>query len=240
MNSPFIAEGTVEGTGSAINVPIGFIPRSVEIQNIDDAKQIFPVVKWSNNMAAASGFKSKVNRSFVDAGVVEGTVSKKEVKTAVTTVCTVDNAFAVTFAAAETAFTATTDDITAVAGSVQEAVYLLCIDAAGAATLVKGATSTGAGTAQFPNPPLNKAVIGHVRIAVDAGSTDFNATTDDLDAAHLTVTYTDYSLSSPVKIIANGISEYAGAKGVTGAGFTIGADADVNVSGETITYIARG
>lgn len=92
---------------------------------------------------------------------------------------------------AETAFTATTHDITALAGSVQEAVYLVTLDAAGTVTLTKGTTATGAGNAAIPSAPASEAVVGHVRIAVDAGATDFDASSDDLDAAHLTVTYTD-------------------------------------------------
>lgn len=36
----------------------------------------------------------------------------------------------------------------------------------------------------------------------------------------------------------NGITPYAGSRGDAGAGFIIGADADVNASGETLVYIA--
>lgn len=38
----------------------------------------------------------------------------------------------------------------------------------------------------------------------------------------------------------NGISPYTGAAGQTPVGFTIGADADVNVSGETLFWVAWG
>ncbi|RMH42398.1 MAG: hypothetical protein D6688_10240 [Alphaproteobacteria bacterium] len=44
---------------------------------------------------------------------------------------------------------------------------------------------------------------------------------------------------STEKITANGISAFAG-DDTTGAGFTIGADTDVNASGETIYYVAVG
>lgn len=40
------------------------------------------------------------------------------------------------------------------------------------------------------------------------------------------------------KVTSNGISAYAGTSGGDSAGFTIGADADLNASAETIYYIA--
>jgi hypothetical protein len=76
-------------------------------------------------------------------------------------------------------------------------------------------------------------------LAVAAGSTDFNATSDDLDAGHLTDTYIDLSsLGGEELITANGISQYVGTSGGNSQGFTIGADSDVNVSGETILWEA--
>jgi hypothetical protein len=237
--SNIVAIGSVEGTGAAINVPIGFIPRRVEIKNIDDIKGIFPGLVWDNNMPAASGFKDKVNRSLADGALAIGSVSKKEVLLGATATFQIDNVF-YTKTTAEVGFTATTDDITADASTVQEAVYLVCVSSAGTLSLVKGTTTTGAGLAPLPSIPVGLSVLGYVRIAVAAGATDFNATTDDLDAAHLTTTYVDFTPTSPVKVTVNGISSYAGASATTGAGFTIGADTDVNVLGETIAYIAYG
>lgn len=52
-----IVVGTVEGTGSAINVSIGFVPRVVIAYNIDDAGAVMPIVIWSQNDAAAKGAK---------------------------------------------------------------------------------------------------------------------------------------------------------------------------------------
>lgn len=43
---------------------------------------------------------------------------------------------------------------------------------------------------------------------------------------------------SSEKLTSLGISEYAGSSGSNSEGFTIGADTDVNASGETIFYIA--
>lgn len=94
-------------------------------------------------------------------------------------------------AAQEVAFTSTTHDIAPNAESVQEACYKLSVAANGTVSITKGTTATGAGSATIPATPANQVSLGYVRVAVDAGATLFNATTDNLDAAHLTVTYVD-------------------------------------------------
>jgi len=49
----FIITGTVEGTGAAINITVGFIPKIVKVINIDgDA-----VLMWNDQMADAAGYK---------------------------------------------------------------------------------------------------------------------------------------------------------------------------------------
>lgn len=133
------------------------------------------------------------NLSLTAAGLAIGT-SKPTVKIANTVTFLIAGVFK-SKTTADTAFTATTHDITALAGSVQEAVYLVSLNASGTVTLTKGTTATGAGTALVPATPTGNAVVGHVRVAVDAGATDFDASSDDLDAAHLTVTYTDLAHS---------------------------------------------
>lgn len=50
--------GTVEGTGAAINVQLGFTPSKVVIYNIDDAGALSPSLTWVSGMAAASGWKT--------------------------------------------------------------------------------------------------------------------------------------------------------------------------------------
>lgn len=94
-------------------------------------------------------------------------------------------------ATAEVAFAGAGDDIPADADLVQEAVYLLSVNAAGAVAILQGAIVDGAGNAVVPNTPAAEAPLGHVRIAVAAGATPFDSTTDLLSAAHLTVTFTD-------------------------------------------------
>lgn len=98
---------------------------------------------------------------------------------------------------AEVAFTADDHDIAADADAVQEAVYVLSLQADGTPVLTMGEIASGAGNAEVPAPPEDEAVIGHVRIAVDAGATPFDAGSDALSAGHLTVTYTDAAFVHP-------------------------------------------
>jgi len=95
------------------------------------------------------------------------------------------------------AFTATTHDIPANASTVQEAMYLVMLAANGTPSLVMGTISTGAGTALLPERPATGTPIGAVRVAVAAGATSFDATTDELDEAHITDTYYNYGYVAP-------------------------------------------
>lgn len=128
--------------------------------------------------------------SFSNVGLTIGSSSAAKVKIGVASSCTFGGVFGSPLAAnTEVAFTATTHDITAVADAVQEACYLLSVNAAGAATLTMGAVSSGAGTALVPDCPANNCPIGYLRLAVAAGSTNFDASTDLLSATHLTDNY---------------------------------------------------
>lgn len=124
------------------------------------------------------------------AGLVIGTGSKAKVLITNTVTYLIGGVFC-SKTTAEIAFTETTHDIAPNASTVQEAVYTMSLQAGGTATLTMGDIATGAAAAVVPAAPAGEAVIGHVRIAVDAGATPFDAGTDLLDAGHLTVTYTD-------------------------------------------------
>lgn len=311
MNDLF-KTGTIEGTGATLNVEVGFVPSYVKALNIDDAGKLFCSLEWLKEMPAASALKhNSGTRALASAGLAIGSSSKAKLKIANTVVYTIAGAF-YSKTTAEVAFTATTMDIAANAASVQEAVYLLSLAADGTATITKGTTAAGAGNAAIPATPASNVAIGYARIAVAAGATPFDASTDELDAAHLTVAYTNvYSLGDSAELLNSlGITPFAGeapftkltgtvaatsgSATLTGtntsfltelkvgdtiklydgqelvvsaiasatsltvstaatasvatnvairkdgrkAGFTIGADADINVSGETIVYMA--
>lgn len=135
-------------------------------------------------------------RALSTGGLVIGSTSKKEVKIASTIAYLHDGVFK-SKTTAEVGFTATTHDIAPNASAVQEAVYLLCLIADGTPSWVMGTIASGAGLALLPEVPSGKTVVGYVRVAVAAGATLFNATTDDLDAAHLTVTYVNLGYLAP-------------------------------------------
>lgn len=94
-------------------------------------------------------------------------------------------------ATADIAFTATSHDIAADGAAVQERVYAVSLDGAGTYTLTAGVIASGAGNGAKPQAPEGEALVGYIRVAVDAGATPFNATTDNLDASHLTVSFED-------------------------------------------------
>jgi hypothetical protein len=93
---------------------------------------------------------------------------------------------------AEVAFTATTHDIADPDALPREAIFVLSIAQGGTVTITKGSDAL-AGAAVAPATPANECKMGEVLIQHN-GTAVFDATTDDLDAAHLTVTYTDEPL----------------------------------------------
>jgi hypothetical protein len=136
------------------------------------------------------------NMALSTGGLAIGSSSKAKVKIASTVNYLSDGVFK-TKTTAEVAFTATTHDIAANAASVQEACYLLTLAANGDPTLTMGAIATGSGNALLPEIPATGTPIGYVRIAIAAGSTKFDASTDELDAAHITDTYVDLGFVAP-------------------------------------------
>jgi hypothetical protein len=135
-------------------------------------------------------------RCLTDPGVVIGSGSAAKVKLGGTPTY-LNNGIFYAASSAEVAFTATTHDIPADADSIQEACYLLCIDASDALTLHMGAISSTDGGALLPEIPAGLTPLGYLRLQVAAGATDFNASTDLLSAGHLTDTFVDLGFLSP-------------------------------------------
>ncbi len=90
--------------------------------------------------------------------------------------------------AAGTAFTDTTHDIADPDALGREAIYVVSIAAGGTITITMGSVAALT-EAVAPSVPASGLYLGQVLVAHN-GSAVFNANTDDLDAAHLTVTYT--------------------------------------------------
>jgi len=96
-------------------------------------------------------------------------------------------------ASQEVAFTATTDDITADATTAQEKTYLVCLNASGTGSIISG-EQADIGESEAPEVGASLCVIGKVVLSVAVGAVDFDATTDELDEAHITDTYTNLAL----------------------------------------------
>lgn len=69
-----IKVGTVEGTGSAINVECGFTPKYVKVFNYDDAGSLFCTVEWFTGMTDDHGLKTS---SIADTGTSGNSSSEK-------------------------------------------------------------------------------------------------------------------------------------------------------------------
>lgn len=139
---------------------------------------------------------STKNRGLGHPGLVIGTGSAAKVKFTNDTDVTVKGLSFRIAAGTEVAFTATTDNITASAGAVQECVFLVIINESGTPSLQKGTVATGSGQAAIPSTTEGYACVGYVRVAVAAGATSFTATTDLLSAAHITDTYVDMTCNA--------------------------------------------
>ena len=97
----------------------------------------------------------------------------------------------------EVAFTATTDDITADATTDQDRTYLLVSN--GTTTKLVAGVQADTGLSEDPSEALigDNTVLGRVVLTVAAGETDFDASTDLLDAAHITDVYEMEGLYAP-------------------------------------------
>lgn len=54
MGSPQIIFGTCDGTGAAINVCLGFVPRYVKVWNMEDAGTLLPILEWTKQQSFVS------------------------------------------------------------------------------------------------------------------------------------------------------------------------------------------
>lgn len=114
----------------------------------------------------------------------------------------------VTVSAAETAFTATTHDIADPDADPREAYYTLSANASGTLTITKGDTAA-ADAAVKKAAPVDEVLVGWVKIQHD-GTAIFDASTNALDAAHLTVTYEDAPVMAAANLTAAKIGDPTG------------------------------
>lgn len=65
MGSPQIIFGTCDGTGAAINVCLGFIPRYVKVWNMEDAGTLLPTLEWTKQQS----FVAAVDEGIKNTGI---------------------------------------------------------------------------------------------------------------------------------------------------------------------------
>lgn len=178
-----IKVGTLSGTGAAMNIECGFIPRYVKIINMNDAGALDPpTMEWIYGMAAATGVK-----------LVGTTTAYSQLGS---------------------------NGITAWAG----AEPMAALSAGTVATTAGSAAITGSGTKFLTD----------LRVG-DTIKSDFNGETLQIMA-----------IASDTAATATAVAENTASgktfKRVNGrsAGFTLGADADVNASGEAFFFMAIG
>lgn len=141
-------------------------------------------------------FQQRVlNMCLYNAALAIGSSSKAKVKivTGATGEYCIEGVRYTSPAAQEIAFTATVDDIEADASVVQEKTYLVCLDSSGVGSIV-GGEQADTGESVAPDVDDDLCVVGKVVLRVAAGSTDFDATTDELDESHITDIYTNLSM----------------------------------------------
>jgi len=116
-----------------------------------------------------------------------------------------------TVSSSEVAFTEATHDIAADGTDVQEAIYVLSIDPSDDSFTLTMGDIADEDDAVAPSTPSGELKLGEVLIQVDNGSTDFDATSDELSAVHLTDEYsnkTDLADAADFDISNYGLEDY--------------------------------
>jgi hypothetical protein len=108
---------------------------------------------------------------------------------------------AIAVASAETAFTDTTHDIADIDANPREAWYAFSVQADGSTITITQGVVAEADLAVKPAAPAGEVILGWVKVQHD-GSLLFDANSDDLDAAHLTVTYEDAPVLTAAALVA--------------------------------------
>ena len=169
MGMPQTIFGACNGTGAAIHVCLGFVPRSVRIFNVEDAGSLQPEAIWANEMALFTAIAGGIKTVGGSDATIERTLM-------------------------------TTGGISAYAG--------------GDLIVYDGVTNNRWNKSDLSTDASQVYVDGEYEKAV-ASDADYKCIGDTLA----------------------GVKPYDGQKIVTPAGFSIGTDGDLNVSGEQLLWI---
>lgn len=135
----------------------------------------------------------QTNRNLTNGALAIGSSSKAKILIANACTVMIDGVLK-SVASAEVAFTAGTHDITADADTIQERIYVVYATDTNTTAIIAG-DQADVGEARIPDVPDGGVALGYLKLQVAAGSTDFDATTDELDEAHLTDTYVNLGVN---------------------------------------------
>jgi len=224
-----VVVGKVTGTGAALNIPLGFTPSKLILTNQIRGTEIV----YTPDMADAEGIKYGGTTVLGSPALAMGS-TKSAIATGAFSFTIGGMSYTKAAVAAGTAVTATTvpqNKYGAFGLQIPSGGTLAVSDAAANATgYATAALALAAWKAVAPTA-LN--VLLGCAIVINTSAAFIGATTL-FDAAGVTVQFISYGANRPTGLV----SAYGGVIGTTALGVTIGTDADINTSGDTIYYTA--
>ena len=225
------ARGTIPATGAAITKVIGFKPVYLKVINANRGVSI----EWTADMGAAAGYKQ--------GGNVTGLISTPGCAIGSTPANVANIAFSYMLNGVRYYKAATAAGTAPTATTIPQNKYGLfgyeigadgTIDKKDAADNATGYNTAALALAALPTASASHLLFMYVIVMRTNASGFVGATTSFADA-ETTVTYNNVALSN--MCTTTGITAY---DGVLGQGFQIGVDTDLNVSGDTLYFEARG
>jgi hypothetical protein len=223
--------GTVTGTGATLNKVIGFKAAILKIYNPNTGAKI----EWTSDMGAAAGFK--------EGGVRTGLISTPACAIASTPANVANGAFSYYIFGVRYYKAATAAGTAPTATTIPQNKYGLfgyeigadgTIDKKDAADNATGYNTAALALAALPTASASHLLFMYV-IVMRTNAAGFVGATTSFADAETTVTYNNVARSNSCTTL--GITAY---DGVLGQGFTLGADTDVNVLGDTLYFEAWG
>jgi hypothetical protein len=237
-----VQTGRIAGTGTALNVEVGFIPSRVKLMCGEGTVKGF----WDDNMRPGS-FQMETIAFMEAGGGIYGAhlphIASTDTQLA-TRLCAgvfVDaqtTEITIPAVTAGTAFTATTHDVTAD----KWGCFLIEVDHDGTTFGILPSASLAYDTeaqalAAQPTVSTNEAPMGVVTIKATSAIL-WNATTDALAGGSTGTPAEETNYYGGYALVANGISQYGATDGDSFQGFTLGTDGLINTAGSEIYWEA--
>lgn len=223
--------GTVAGTGAAITQIVGFTPGRVKVTNIKNGRSI----EWTDDMAAASGI---IRGDFYSAAAV---LSSPRAAIGSTPANVANAAFDFEIAGVKYTKAAVAAGTAPTATTIPQNKYGLfgfeigadgTIDRKDAADNATGYDTAALALAALPSASASHVLFMYV-VVMRTNAAGFVGATTSFADAETTATYYNVDLKNYITV--NGITSYSG---TLGYGFTLGALANLNISGDTLYWEA--